>query len=470
MGFFQQFPYIDTGRLNIDWVLQICSEMEDALKNMNHNIENVIRPIIAEQQQFIKQYYNTLLTELHRVSNDMDARVARMEKHVNSQLYNNVLQMNQLNRDVMIALRDAQNKNELTVTKYKQEIDRLLTFYDAKFQNMITQSDNKTTAILREYENKFNAMITENKSAMDKLQLDVSQQLQNNLIIIDNTRNQMRAEMAQWYDRVVDDMDSTLTNVQSIVDYLYAELDRLEEQNTNYYKNITTIIYDTRSMLETKINLKADTDFVNREIARIEDIIHNIQVDMTIVVNPTTGEWSTVQQALDDLYDNNRPWALTAEEYDSLGLRASEFDDIANNGMTAYNYDYLARWFLIYKFAMIKECKDYTDAQIKIIDDKFTQITDDITQTADNRWDYIQKCCNDVNNQIGELMFMYSPFDGKFKPIKHILQQMFEHLYGANTLSAIEYDNLNLSAQQFDDSNITAYLYDWNGKEILGGI
>lgn len=470
MGFFQQFPYIDTGRLNIDWVLQICRNMEDALKNMNHNIENVIRPIIAEQQQFIKQYYNTLLTELHRVSNDMDTRVARMEKHVNTQLYNNVLQMHELNRDVMIALRDAQNKNELTVTKYKQEIERLISFYDAKFENMITQSDSKTTAILREYENKFNAMIIDNKSAMDKLQLDVSQQLQNNLIIIDNTRNQIRAEMTQWYDRVVNDMDSTLSNVQNIVDLLYAELDRLEEQNTNYYKNITTIIDDTRSMLDTKISLKADTDFVNREIARLEDIIHNIQVDMTIVVNPTTGEWSSVQQALDDLYDNNRPWALTAEEYDNLGLRASEFDDIANNGMTAYNYDYLARWFLIYKFAMIKECKDYTDAQIKIIDDKFTQITDDITQTADNRWDYIQKCCSDVNNQIAELMFMYSPLDGKFKPIKHILQQMFEHLYGENTLSALEYDNLNLSAQQFDDSNITAYSYDWNGKEILGGI
>ena len=36
-----------------------------------------------------------------------------------------------------------------------------------------------------------------------------------------------------------------------------------------------------------------------------------------------------------------------------------------------------------------------------------------------------------------------------------------------NTLTAEEYDTLDLTAEEYDNEDITAYDYDWNGKEIL---
>lgn len=469
MGYFQNFPYMRQDALNIDWVFEVCLKMDDALKNLNHTIESVIRPIIGEQQQFIKQYYNQLLIDLNRISNDMDTRVSRMERKVNKQLYDNVQQMAALNREVREELRAAQERNELTVTKYKQEVDRLLAFYNASFKNMIAQADANMSDTLRTYEHIFDTMIADNKAEMRVLERAVKNEIENNHILINQTVIKLEQQMSDLKMDININLTDTLSQVRQIENMLILEMARIDEQNSNYYKNVTTLFNDVKSMLELKIDFKADKSFVDDQISRLEQMINDIQVDMTIVINPVTGEWSTVQQALNDLYDNNRPWALTAQEYDDLQLRAYEYDDIVQSGMTAYNYDYLARWFLIYKFAMISECKNYTDAQIAVIDRKFTDITNSIISISDERWAYIQKCCNDVNKQINELMYMYSPFDGKFRPIKIILQQMFEHLYGEQTLTAQEYDNLALTAIDYDNKNITAYDYDWYGKNILGG-
>lgn len=469
MGFWEMYPYADTSQLNIDWVLHVVKDMEKTMHDLNTRIADVVNPIIDAQRSFIQSYYNQLLTDFNRISNNMDARVKQMERRVNKQLYDNVQQMQKLNRDVINNLRESEAKNELTVTRYMQEVQRLVTFYNSTFNSLAVQIDKNNSAKLREYERKFESMIRDNKIAMNKLQDEVENELTQMQLTLDTTVAKLHQQMADVVNNVSAITADNLRRIQIIRESIMDEISMLADQQTQYYKNITVLFNDVNNMLNIKIDGKVDKQVFDAEIERLVDMINNIQMDMTIVINPTTGMLSTVQQALDDLYDNNRPWALTAEEYDALGLRAYEYDDIADNGMTAYNYDYLARWFLIYKFAMVKECKDYTDTQVSAVRNDLTTITDSIIKTADDRWAYIQKCCADVNKNISELMFMYSPFTGQYTPIKYILQQMFEHLYGAETLTAAEYDDLQLTAVDYDDKQITAYNYDWSGKTILGG-
>lgn len=151
-------------------------------------------------------------------------------------------------------------------------------------------------------------------------------------------------------------------------------------------------------------------DYVENRLDQFLDDFPTILVNVP-VYNPVRGEQTTIQQAINDIYDMARMWGLTAMQYDSLGLTAKEYDDL---GLTALEYDQNGYIALGY---------------------------------PDENW------------------YMISPFTGAYTKVKNVVMDLAHfHMDG---LSAKEYDDLELEAEVYDDKLITAFDYDWFGKDIL---
>ena len=104
------------------------------------------------------------------------------------------------------------------------------------------------------------------------------------------------------------------------------------------------------------------------------------------------------------------------------------------NALTAYidnqdvHYDQLA---LAYANTALQDSKDYTDSQV-------------LTYTM-----------------------MINPITGVYEDVRNVVNDIVSYFHTGDTLTAGEYDALDLTAGAYDAYDITAYDYDFNGKTIL---
>ena len=130
------------------------------------------------------------------------------------------------------------------------------------------------------------------------------------------------------------------------------------------------------------------------------------------VISPVSGRKTTVQNALNEIYEATALNALTALEYEQIGVSAANYD---NRMISANDYDRKSR------FIFLKELY-------------FSAI---------------------------------SPFTGLKETCCDIVNEIVKYLKTDKAITATDYDALSLSASDYDNKNITAYNYDWNGKQIL---
>lgn len=68
------------------------------------------------------------------------------------------------------------------------------------------------------------------------------------------------------------------------------------------------------------------------------------------VLDPTTGEYEDIQTVFNNFYNVLRYWALTADEFDALGMTVDEIDHIVVNGiprgLTCLEWDMYAKLFI----------------------------------------------------------------------------------------------------------------------------
>lgn len=147
---------------------------------------------------------------------------------------------------------------------------------------------------------------------------------------------------------------------------------------------------------------------------RLDQFIHDFPEIIGIqVYNPIKGEYTSLQQAILDIYDVACVYGLTCFQFEELGLSATEFD--ATN-ITAAEFDQ-------YGYNIL----DYPD----------------------------------------ERYYMYDPFDGSYNLVKNVVMKLANLHMDIESLSATEFDALDISAEDFDDSDITAFQFDWFSKTIL---
>lgn len=233
----------------------------------------------------------------------------------------------------------------------------------------------------------------------------------------------------------VEDVESAVSNLQTAYNALYDAFGAFKDEVNQEFderSNLLNIQFQTlRNDLQTdqatfkaQINSQFAQLLAELEVykkyqqeyldARLQQFLDNLpDYTQILVINPVRGYMTTVQQAIDDLYDTAvRYEALTAQEYDSAGLTAERYDGM---GLSAENYDLYGR--------------------------NYIAITDRLT-------------------------WMYDPFTGIYTPVKTVVQKLAE-LHRTDAITAEAYDLLTLSAEEYDDKEITAYNYDFNAGNLL---
>lgn len=143
------------------------------------------------------------------------------------------------------------------------------------------------------------------------------------------------------YNKLISEFETLKKYVEEYLqglDDLNQKVDRIEGEiyNTINAKYIQAITEATRlvdagiALYEGKLQLLSDS---------VDERFANWSEEL-IVNNPVTGEDSTVQDAINSVYDVTRVYALTAKEYDDLELTAQGYD---NYELTALAYDTLGK-------------------------------------------------------------------------------------------------------------------------------
>ena len=235
-----------------------------------------------------------------------------------------------------------------------------------------------------------------------------------NTIDIENILNRVDEEINKELEDLYQQMDNLSGTVGNVMDNVDNALelyhDQVVRELNSTTANLTVFVNNQLSVIKKYVD--SQDNAIMSELRYQIELLKNSIPDLTTVYvrSPYTGKIITIQEAIDELWNNLRVYALTADEYDTQRWTAEEYDGFK---LTAYQYDYFAKQF-IYK---------------------------------------------------NPDLYMFSPFTGQYVFYQDVIMRLVE-LHRTNALTATEYDGLALTATAYDNKGVTAYTYDWNGKSI----
>lgn len=218
------------------------------------------------------------------------------------------------------------------------------------------------------------------------------------------------AELKNYVDGLNNDIYNHIAevekNIRNDMNKKDAELDKkIDGVQNNLIERINklnVLIYQLNS--ETR-------QYIDSEVTKLYEYIKLYTPNSIKVLNPVKGYYTSLNQALGDMYDNLRYYALTCHEFDSLNLSCKEFDNLL---LSCTEFDlYGAKRFRV-----------------------------------------------DSN------LYMHSPFTGEYVFYQDVINQLAE-LHFNNPITASEFDALLLTVTAFEAKALSAYTFDSNAKTAL---
>lgn len=286
---------------------------------------------------------------------------------------------------------------------YQEIVDHITALIDWMDQHKTEYEE--ALARLEAVEGEINTFEARVQAEFDRLAEQQAQAFAEQTAKLDLAIQQMKDEVNEEIIKLRRDVAEAIASFQTQFNQLKASIEA----------EITQLrILINQELVRLNETLEVNNEYIRQYVEdRLDQFINDFptMINMVPVYNPVRGTMTSLQQAINDLYDVARVYGLTAEQYDSLGLTAQEYD---NYELTAMEYD---------QFGYIK------------------------LGYPDENW------------------YMISPFTGQYTKVKNVVMDLAHfHMDG---LTAEEYDLLELEAEEYDDKLITAFDYDWFGKDIL---
>ena len=192
-----------------------------------------------------------------------------------------------------------------------------------------------------------------------------------------------------------------------------------------------------------------------------------------------------------DFHEMNLDWLIkqTKENLDKIKYLEEEFAKIeiltedqinqmielaiSHNNVQVYNRINAVRDELIIAINdlnvdLTARYKAYTDAQIalqKIYIDNQDIYYDDLAKSyADNSLNLAKTY---TDEQVMNYTMMINPITGNYDDVRTVVNDIVLYFHTDGSLTASEYDALDLTAQDYDNYELSAYDYDFNGKNLL---
>jgi len=214
-------------------------------------------------------------------------------------------------------------------------------------------------------------------------------------IYVDNLNVDIYKHITEVEKNIRQDMNAKDTELDEKINKVQADL--LERINT-----LNILIY----------KLNAETrEYIDSEVTKLYEYIKLYVPNNIQVLNPVKGYYTSLNQALSDMYDNLRYYALTCSEFDSLNLTCTEFDGL---------------------FLSCTEFDLYGAKRFRV----------------------------DSN------LYMHNPFTGEYVFYQDVIYQLAE-LHFNNPITAKEFDVLSLTVAEFEAKALSAYIFDSNAKTAL---
>ena len=207
-----------------------------------------------------------------------------------------------------------------------------------------------------------------------------------------------------------------VTLTQQLNQYLASEIARLDNEIAVDRQNMQSEFRRVESELSRALEqINGRFDAFKLEInVLLQDFLDQLP-ESFYVISPFTGQMITVQEAVNELYENGTRFrAITAGEFDTLGLTAEEFDDL---DLTAWEFDMYGL--------------DY----LPVRDPKHN---------------------------------MFSPFTGVWSSLQTVINEIIDFSDRAHSITAGDFDAAELTAEEFDALDMYAYTFDFNAADIIG--
>lgn len=218
------------------------------------------------------------------------------------------------------------------------------------------------------------------------------------------------SELKTYIDGLNRDIYNHITQVETNIRH---DMDTKDNELDEKINKVQTNLLDKISVLHILIyDLNAETRaHIDTEVKKLYNYINDYVPNNMEVLNPVRGYRTSLNQALADMYDNLRYYALTCKEFDSLNLSCTEFDGLSIN-CTEFDL-YGAKRFRV-----------------------------------------------DSN------LYMHDPFTGEYVFYQDVIYKLAE-LHFDNPITASEFDALLLTVTAFQSKALSAYTFDSNAKTAL---
>ena len=286
----------------------------------------------------------------------------------------------------------------------------------SKKLNELIESYNKFSG---DYENYVQEQLKPYQSQIDELNNRFNSIVNEINENIDAFKVETNAKIAAQNEAITAFKNDTNAKIDS---YKTEIFDKLDETQKEIYAHVEAEILRLKTDITTQVSIQLsflrrlidqhDKNVLSIVDAKLIEFLGKIPTGTQLVINPTSGTIDTLQETLYDMYDYYRVDGLTAQQYDALELTAEAYDA---QGLTAYEYDF------------------YSVRKLSI-DERF---------------------------------YMYDPFNGAFKLISRVVDELADLHKGDSALSAEGYDALEVTASRYDEQELSAYSYDWQGKLLL---
>lgn len=179
-------------------------------------------------------------------------------------------------------------------------------------------------------------------------------------------------------------------------------------------------------------------------------------------------------------YDGDLGWVvkklketadLTAylnEEFSKIVILTQQQIQGMIDAAIAANNIYVAQQLAALKVQITNEYKTYCDNQInslKIYVDNQDLYFDTLAQGyADTA---LADAKTYTDDQVLNYTLMINPITGEYEDVRDVVTDIVTYFHSEDTLTASEYDNLEMTADDYDLKELTAIDYDFNGKNLL---
>ena len=234
-----------------------------------------------------------------------------------------------------------------------------------------------------------------------------------------------------------------LLNICSLNNFPFIEADF---DAVTYYQLLCKIVDSVNSTIELTNNLLDEYEEMEEEYNRLIALVNELQTRL-----------DTIQEELTEYIDakSAETKAELEAEIDSLAneLRSEVASAIQLVNTTLEEFRTEVTELEDYVNDQILNFKNYTDSKFSLLDAKYTLITNDLQNQIDNLPDSIPT--------------VYNPASGLNESLQKALYDYWRLLREPYSLTAGEYQQLNITASEYQQLEITAIDYDLKAKQLL---